>query len=178
MGDTSTTLGPLELCDGRWVVGDTGKAHWLEFRTDGLYQHEPDSEGELIPWARIMLGMNLTMGGEFPARGSNGFGGILGGLPGPWRGRGSGYLHMTLRHPYENRIARFDRHPRPYPGSHLVFLQTLTTRAIDAGQAHLLGDPEWLGRVVARLAPQRPRGWRGMREAVTRAMEAETQTGA
>ncbi|MFB0616222.1 hypothetical protein [Streptomyces sp. AGS-58] len=178
MGDARTTLGPLELCDGRWVVGDPGKRHWLEFRTDGLYQHEPGSEGQLIPWPRIMLGMNLTMGSEFPARGSNGFGGILGGLPGPWRGHGSGYLHMTLRHPYENRIVRFDRHPRPYPGSHLVFLQTLTTRVIDTGQTHLLGDPEWLGRVVARLAPQRPRGWRGMREAVARAMEAETETGA
>ncbi|MFL4949179.1 hypothetical protein ACJ6WE_17855 [Streptomyces sp. MMS24-I31] len=173
MMDTSTPLGPLELLDGRWVMGDTGKGHWVEFRRDGLYQHEPDSEGQLIPWPRIMLGMNLTMGSKYPARGSNGFGGLLGGLPGPWRGRGSGYLHMTLRDPYENWIARFDRHPRSYPGAHLVFLQTLTMQVIDAGQAHLLGDPEWLGRVVARLAPQRPRGWRGMREAVTGAVEAE-----
>ncbi|WP_249399919.1 hypothetical protein [Streptomyces argyrophylli] len=173
MTDASASLGPLELFHGRWVVGDTGKGHWVEFRRDGLYQHEPDSAGHLVPWSRIMLGMNLTMGSKYPARGSNGFGGLLGGLPGPWRGRGSGYLHMTLRHPYENWIARFDRHPRSYPGAHLVFLQLLTTQVIDAGQAQLLGDPDWLGRVVARLAPQRPRGWRGMREAVTRAVEAE-----
>ncbi|MFF5548885.1 hypothetical protein [Streptomyces olivaceoviridis] len=173
MTDTSTSLGPLELLHGRWVVGDAGKPHWVEFRRDGLYQQEPHAEGQLVPWSRIMLGMHLTMGSKYPAKGSNGFGGLLGGLPGPWRGRGSGYLHMTLRHPYENWIARFDRHPRHYPGAHLVFLDLLTRQVIDAGQAHLLGDPEWLGRVVARLAPQRPRGWRGMREAVTRAVEAE-----
>lgn len=165
-------MGPLELRDGRWVVGDTDKGHWVEFRRDGLYQHAPVAEGQLIPWPRIMLGMRLTMGAEYPARGSYGFGSLLGGLPGPWRGHGSGHLHMTLRHPYEDWTARFDRHPRYYPAAHLVFLQALTTQIIDAGQAHLLGDPEWLGRVVARLAPQRPRGRHGVSEAVKRAVEA------
>ena len=89
--DMTTSLGPLELLDGCWVVGDTGKGHWVEFRRDGLYQHEPDSE-QLIPWPRIMLGMDLTLGSKYPGRGSYGVGGLLGGLPGPWRGRGSGYL--------------------------------------------------------------------------------------
>ncbi|MFE1752845.1 hypothetical protein [Streptomyces anandii] len=183
--ETRTSLGPLELADGRWAVGDIGrpKGRWVEFRPDGLFQHEPEKRagreeetgGPLIPWSRIMTGMNLTMGAKYPARGSHGFGGLLGGLPGPWRGRGGGYLHMTLRHPYENWVVRFDRHPRHYRGMELVLLQELLTQVVQTDRARLLGDPEWLGRVVARLAPQRPRGLRAVERAVTAALAAEAE---
>ncbi|MFF7072021.1 hypothetical protein [Streptomyces pseudovenezuelae] len=55
-------LGPLELLDGRWVVGDASRAgtHWVELRPDGLHQHEPDSEGRLVPWSRIVTGVWIT----------------------------------------------------------------------------------------------------------------------
>ncbi|MFJ8350343.1 hypothetical protein ACIQ9J_29060 [Streptomyces sp. NPDC094153] len=61
---TRTSLGPLELTDGRWVMGDPSRprSHWVELRTDGLYQHEPDSQGQLIPWSRIMPGILFTLG--------------------------------------------------------------------------------------------------------------------
>ncbi|GGX86245.1 hypothetical protein [Streptomyces anandii] len=188
--ETRTSLGPLELAGGRWVVGDSGrpKGRWVEFRPDGLFQHEPgekraegEAEGEgaagglLIPWSRIMTGMRLTLGAKYPARGSYGLGGLLDGLPGPWRGHGSGYLHMTLRHPYENWVARFHRHPRHYRGMEIVLLQALMTQVVQTDRARLLGDPEWLGRVVARLAPQRPWGLRAVERAVTAALAAEAE---
>lgn len=45
MVEDGTSLGPLELAGGRWGVGDASRpgTYWVEFRPDGLYQHEPDS---------------------------------------------------------------------------------------------------------------------------------------
>ncbi|MFJ6560720.1 hypothetical protein ACIQMV_12685 [Streptomyces sp. NPDC091412] len=171
--DRSTSLGPLELTDGRWVVGDPSgpKGYWVELRADGLYQHEPDSEGQLIPWPRVMLGMLFTLGAKYPARGNYSPMGMLGGLPGPWRGRGSGYLHMTLRHPYEDWVARFDRHPRFYGGTELVLFEELLRQTVQAGEAHLFGDPAWLGSVTGQLALQRPWSARAIREAVAEARQ-------
>ena len=170
MTDTSTSLGPLGLEDGRWVVGDVRRpgGTWVEFRADGLFQHAGDSEGLLIPWRRIMLGMRITLGSKYPAKG------FLGGMPGTWKRRGPGYLHMTLRHPYEDWSARFDRHPRAYSGYQMILLTELLRQAVEAGEAERLGDPEWLGTVVGRLAPQRPWTTRATREAVRAAREAGT----
>ncbi|MET9252423.1 hypothetical protein [Streptomyces sp. NPDC003717] len=58
-----------------------------------------------------------------------------------------------------------------HPTAHLLFLGALAARVIDAGEARLLGDPEWLGRVVARLAPQRPLTDWHIEEAAARAVE-------
>ncbi|WP_445524464.1 hypothetical protein [Streptomyces cyslabdanicus] len=173
--DTRTSLGPLELTDGRWVMGDPRSrpgSHWVELRADGLYQHEPNSEEQLIPWSRIMPGILFTLGAKYPTRGNYSPMGMLGGLPGPWRGRGSGYLHMTLRHPYENWVARFSRHPRFYGGTELVLFEELLTQTSEAGEMHLFGDPAWLGSVVGRLALQRPWSPRAIREAVAEARQA------
>ncbi|WP_234390225.1 hypothetical protein [Streptomyces sp. MMG1533] len=171
MTDTSASLGPLNLFDGRWVVGDVRRpdGYWVEFRADGLYQHARDSEGQVIPWPRIMLGIGFTLGGKYPSRGSYSMWGMLGGLPGPWKGRFGGYLHMTLRHPYEDWVARFDRHPRWYPGAQLVLFEELLRQTGVADELHLLGDRVWLGSVVAQLAPRRPWTQRSLRDAVKRA---------
>ncbi|MEU5091511.1 hypothetical protein [Streptomyces sp. NPDC021356] len=175
MTPTRASLGPLEPTAGGWAVGDTGRpaGHWLEFRPEGLHQHEPGGPGQTVDWSRIMPGVRLTLGGKNPARGQYGVAQLLAGLPGPWRRHGSGYLHLTLRHPYEDWVGRFSRHPRPYPGADLVLFQELTERVTDTGQAHLLGDPEWLGRVVARLAGLSLRGRHAAQDAVTRALEPE-----
>jgi len=174
VSDTSASLGPLTLHDGRWVVGDVRRPDgwWVEFREDGLFQHARNSKGELIPWSRFMLGMRVTVGAKYPSR-SFSMMGIFGGVPGPWKGHGGGYLHMTLRHPYEDWVVRFDRHPRWYSGFDVLGLEELLRQTIDAGEADRLGDPDWLGPVVERLAPQRPWTVRAIREAVTRAREAE-----
>lgn len=172
MTDTGASLGPLERDGGRWLVGDDrGRyGYWVEFREDGLYQYAPRAEGQLVPWSRVMLVQRFTLGAKYP-RGNFGLRGWLGGLRGPWLGSGPGYLHMTLRHPYEDWLARFDRHPRSYSGYQLFLFQELLRQTVGLGQAHRLGDPEWLDRVVTRLAPLRPRGYRGFERAVTTALE-------
>ncbi|MGW7200682.1 hypothetical protein [Streptomyces chryseus] len=181
MNGTRASLGPLELVDGRWVLGDVGRSGggaWVEFRAEGLYAHARDGGEHAIPWPRIMLGMGLALGGRHPKSGNLTLLGMLGGLPGAFRGRGGGYLHMTLRHPYENDAVFFDRHPRWYPQTHLTLLEELLRQAVRAGEAHRLADGDWLGRVVGRLAPLKPWTAGAYRKAVEDARQAEKRTGA
>jgi len=170
MSDTSVTLGPLEQVDGRWTVGDSRRpgGAWLEFRADGLYPHARDSVGQVIPWSRIMLVTRCTLGAKYP-KGSYGLMALLGGLPGPWKGRGRGYLHMTLRHPYEDWLAPFDRHPHWYDLTDLALFEALLTQTTNAREAQKFGDADWLNRAVERLARQqpRPRTAHQIQEAVT-----------
>ncbi|KAA6224298.1 hypothetical protein CP973_09550 [Streptomyces albofaciens JCM 4342] len=131
---------------------------WLEFRADGMYQHARTPADELlIPWSRIMLGIGFTLGGKYPHYGSVSPLGWIGGLPGPWQGVGRGYLHMTLRHPYEDWQAAFDRHPRRYTMTELALLQSLLGHVGAAKEFHRFGDGEWLGRAVGLLTRERPR---------------------
>lgn len=151
-----SALGPLELVDGHWVLGDAGRPGGarVEFREDGLHAFGRDAvAGEVIPWARIMLGFRLTLGGRYPSRGEIYCPtGVLGGLPGPFRGRGGGYLHMTLRHPYEDHLLFFDRHPRWYRTQDILTLRAVMTQLVADGEVHRLGDADWTARVVARLS--------------------------
>ncbi|MFI9330238.1 hypothetical protein ACIGZJ_22165 [Kitasatospora sp. NPDC052868] len=178
MNETSTSLGPLELVDGRWILGDVGRpggGAWVEFGADGLHAHARDSGEEVIPWHRIMSGMTLVLGGRYPGRGGNvTLIGLLGGLPGPFHGRGGGYLRMTVRTPYDDHAVFFDRHPRRYPLMELAVLEELLTQTVDAGEAHRLADDDWLAGVVERLA--RPQGLatrNGVSRAVTEARQAD-----
>ncbi|WP_371494695.1 hypothetical protein OG871_05895 [Kitasatospora sp. NBC_00374] len=178
MNKTSAPLGPLERVDGCWVLGDIGRpggGAWVEFGTDGLHAHARDSGEEVTPWPRIMSGMALVLGGKFPGKSGNfALMGMLGGLPGPFRGRGGGYLRMMVRDPYDDHAVFFDRHPRWYPPMELVLLEELLTQTVGAGEAHRLADGDWLGGVVERLT--RPQGlWtrNGVSEVVTAARQAE-----
>ncbi|MFI1801114.1 hypothetical protein ACH427_27685 [Streptomyces sp. NPDC020379] len=151
-------LGPLELIDGRCLVGDSRHpgGSWVEFRTQGLHRHVPDAEGELIPWARIMLGIGVIVGRGYPAKGGKfTMLGLLGGLPG-LKGRGGGHLDMTLRHPYEDWSVRFDRHAHWYRLFDVTLLEELLRQTVAAGEAHRLADADWLGRVVVRLTALKP----------------------
>ncbi|EYT78116.1 hypothetical protein CF54_39190 [Streptomyces sp. Tu 6176] len=174
MTQTGTLLGPLERTGGLWVVGDSGRPDndWVEFRPEGMHRHEPGGPGRSVAWSRLMPGVKLTLGGENPARGQYGVAGLLGGLPGPWR-HGSGYLHLTLRDPYEDWVARFSRHPRHYPATGILLFGELMKRLLDESRAHLLGDPALLDRVVGRLATERLRGRHATQDAVTRALAPE-----
>ncbi|WP_167534452.1 hypothetical protein [Streptomyces tendae] len=165
-----THLGPLELVGGRWAVGDATRpdTHWVEIRPDGLHQHEPDSEGRLVPWSRIMTGVWLTWGkhsGSTNSRGMYTFKGLV-------AERDGGWLHMTLRHPYESHQLRFDQHTRPYRAVDVLRLESLLRQLVDEGKLHLLGDPEWVGRAVACLTGGR-NSWltqRALRRAATEAI--------
>ncbi|MET8246286.1 hypothetical protein ABZV31_18790 [Streptomyces sp. NPDC005202] len=178
MTDTNTPLGPLELADGRWAVGDSRRpgGSWVEFRAEGLCRCAREAEGELIPWSRTMLGMRLTLGGRYPSKDMYTLVGLLAGLLG-LRGRGGGYLHMTLRHPYEDQAVYFDRHTRRYRGAELLLLEELLTQTVAAGEAQRLGDAEWLGRAVGHLTPLTPWTFGRLREAVTQARQVASAAG-
>ncbi|MFH8405900.1 hypothetical protein ACH4FX_14145 [Streptomyces sp. NPDC018019] len=119
-----------------------------------------------------MLGLGFTLGGKYPHRSNVSILGMLGGLPGPWKGIGRGYLHMTLRHPYEDWQAVFDRHPRRYTLTELTLFQALLGHVGAAKEFHRFGDAEWLGRAVDRLTRQRPRTTRALRQVMTELLEA------
>lgn len=168
------SLGPLELVRGRWGVGDASRpdTHWVEFRPDGFHQHEPDSEGRSVPWSRIMTGVRLTWGEH--AWNTNDRGTYT--LKGMVAGRTGGWLHLTLRHPYEDQQLRFDRHARPYRAVDALRLESLLRQLVDEGKPHLLGDPEWVGRVVACLTRGK-NSWitdRALRRATTEAIATAT----
>ncbi|MGC0383416.1 hypothetical protein [Streptomyces sp. SAI-129] len=172
MGEDRASLGPLELTDGRWRVGDAAQpgAHWVEFRPDGLHQHEPDSEGRLVPWSRIMNGIRITWGKHPWNTNSRG----LYTLRGMVATRDGGWLHMTLRHPYEDHQLRFDQHARPYRAVDALRLEALLRQLADEGRLQLLGDPEWVGRATAHLVGGGNR-WitsRALRQAVAEALAA------
>ncbi|NXY96633.1 hypothetical protein HYE82_20030 [Streptomyces sp. BR123] len=172
MGDSRTALGPLELVEGIWVVGDSGRpgGSWLEFREEGMYRRARDGDGELIPWSRIMLGIAVYVGRGYPSHGQYTVAGLLGNVPGPLRAHGRGHLDVTLRHPYGDHKLTFDRHPRAYRVGETFLLEELLSQVVAAKEAHRLGDPDWLGRAVGRLEPLGP--WltrRNINEAVKEA---------
>ncbi|MGW9075744.1 hypothetical protein [Streptomyces kronopolitis] len=164
MSDTGMSLGPLERRDGRWTVGDRRKPDgtWLEFGSDGLHQRTGDSDGQLIPWPRIML-VHFTLGAKNP-KGTYGVRALFGG--------GRGYLHMTLRHPYEDWIAPFDCHAHRYHLTELVWFDALLTQTVTGGEAHRFGNADWLDHAVEGLVRQRPRTTRTIRQAVAEALQA------
>ncbi|WP_435857167.1 hypothetical protein [Streptomyces tendae] len=149
MVEDGASLGPLQLTDGRWGVGDASRpgTHWVEFRPGGLHQHEPDSEGRSIPWSRIMTGVWLTWG-KHPWNTNNRGMYTLKGMVAE---RTGGWMHLTLRHPYEDQQLRFDQHEHPYRAVDALRLENLLRQLIDEGRLHLLGDPEWASRAVAYL---------------------------
>ncbi|WP_405937682.1 hypothetical protein [Streptomyces sp. NBC_00726] len=107
----------------------------------------PDTEGQLVPWARVMTGIRITWGKH--ARNTTGRGKYT--LKGMVADRDGGWLHMTLRDPYEDHHLRFDQHTRPYRAVDALRLEALLRRLTDEGRLGLLGDPEWVGRAVACL---------------------------
>ncbi|MFD6189329.1 hypothetical protein [Streptomyces sp. NPDC060275] len=172
MGEDGASLGPLEPTDGRWGVGDATRpgTHWVEFRPEGLYQHEPDPEGRLVPWSRVMNGIGITWGKRPWSTNSRG----LYTLRGMVAARDGGWLHMTLRHPYEDHRLRFDQHTRPYRAVDALRLEALLRQLADDQKLQLLGDPEWVGRAAAYLAGGENRRItsRALRQAVAEALAA------
>ncbi len=166
------SLGPLELTDGRWGVGDATRSdtHWVEFRPDGLYQHGPDSEGYLVPWSRVMDGIRITWGKHSWSTNSRGMYTFKGRVA----TRGGGWLHMTLRHPYEDHQLRFDQHTRSYRAVDALRLESLLRLLVTEGKLPLLGDVERVRRAAAYLADGKNR-WitgRSLRQAAAEALAA------
>ncbi|MEV5600074.1 hypothetical protein AB0L33_01360 [Streptomyces sp. NPDC052299] len=88
--------------------------------------------------------------------------------------RDGGWLHMTLRDPYEDHQLHFDQHTRPYRAVDALRLEALLRRLTDEGRLRLIGDPEWVGQAVAALAGGKNR-WvtdGSLDQAVAEALEA------
>lgn len=157
IGQDHTTLGPLTLARGRWGVGDTSRpdSHWVEFRPDGLCQPPPEAGRHLIPWSIIMNGAWITWGKHHWNTNSKG----LYTLRGTVITRHGGWLHTTLRQPYEDHPMRFDQHTRPYRAVDVLRLESLL-RQLTTGPARQRDGSWWSGRhgnvhVRGRRARQR-----------------------
>ncbi|MGW6877402.1 hypothetical protein ACWGHA_34315 [Streptomyces xanthophaeus] len=48
---------------------------------------------------------------------------------------------------------RYTHHERIYTSMHMALVVALVARTSEAKALHRLGDPEWLGAAVSRLAP-------------------------
>lgn len=103
---------------GRWnwptAVGESGTPHdltptgWSSVRTGSTSTSQ--TRGQLIPWSRIMNGIWITWGKHSWNTNSRG----VYTLRGMVATRNGGWMHTTLRHPYEDHQLRFDQHTRPY----------------------------------------------------------------
>ncbi|MFE3651987.1 hypothetical protein [Streptomyces sp. NPDC059122] len=165
MSEIDAFLGPLGQVDGHWVVGNypqPGRA-WLVFREDGLYRRSRKGEEQVIPWSRFMMFNRLTVGAKYPSKSQYG---VL-----AWFGGARGYLHVTLRHPYEDWVVSFDGHPRRYTFTDMVLFEALLASTINEREAHKLGDGDWLGRAVEHLTRERPRTTRRIRKVVNEARQ-------
>ncbi|GGV73361.1 MULTISPECIES: hypothetical protein [Streptomyces] len=175
MTDEGTHLGPLAPVGSGWGFGNATRpgSHWVELRPDGLCHHQPDDEDLLIPWHRIMtymtgIGIDWNGFGRWSSHQT---------LPVTLRPkavhRPGGWLVMTVRHPYEDVRLRFDRHPRQYGLVDAARLEELLGQLSERDRLSLLGDPDWLGRVVTRLTAGDPRpSYRVLCKEVTEAIEA------
>ncbi|KUL38194.1 hypothetical protein ADL22_18990 [Streptomyces sp. NRRL F-4489] len=166
MSERHGFLGPLGQVDGHWVVGNyphPGRA-WLTFRKDGIYQHTRKAEEQLIPWSRFMLFNRFTLGAKYPSKGQYGVRALF-------FGGARGYLHVTLRHPYEDWLLTFDGHPHRYTLTDMLLFEALLASTINDGEAHRLGDGDWLRRAVEHLTRERPRTTHRIRKAVKEARE-------
>ncbi|MGW4646691.1 hypothetical protein [Kitasatospora sp. NPDC004289] len=171
-----TSLGPLKFTDGRWVLGDPerrGGAAWVEFRPEGMLAHARDGGEELLPWARIMNGMGVRIGARYTQHGATVSPlGLVAAMPGPFRGRGGGYLHMTVRHPYDDHTVFFDRHPHWYALMEVSILEALLGHLTEAQELHRLADEAWLSRVVERVSRRRWQTRWQMHRAIAEALAA------
>ncbi|MEU9976239.1 hypothetical protein [Streptomyces sp. NPDC051014] len=152
-------LGPLELTQDGWVIGDPTRTGGLcvLLAPEGLeHRRHGAAEPQLtVPWARFM---ELHVQAAFrkwqttpglPTR------------PGADMGRDGCSLYGLVRHPYEPWRVRYTHHRRGYKGSHVMVLKFLFAQLGEAKALDRLGDREWVGAAVAQLSNHT--SWNGSR---------------
>ncbi|MCX4765076.1 hypothetical protein OG562_29705 [Streptomyces sp. NBC_01275] len=166
-------LGPLELIENRWVIGDPTRKDGLclVLAADGMEHHRrgvPEPQA-VVPWTRFVgVGVSAThyawestrTAGVLDVLGNSSIG----------AGRSGCSVGGLLRHPYEDWSVNYTHHRRRYTAAHVTMVEALFRKVSAAKAPHLLGDPVWLGTAVARLAPL-PARWgppvtRQMRETI------------
>jgi hypothetical protein len=153
MGGVTEYLGPLELVGDRWVIGDPKRegGSCLVLTPEGMEHHKPGAPEPpaVVPWSKFVeLGIRAAYRGWHATR-------TMGVLGGSYleTGRSGCSMQGILRDPYEPWSVNYTHHERPYTGNHVYVVKALFRRTSEASALHRLGDPEWLGAAVARLAP-------------------------
>ncbi|MFI0817177.1 hypothetical protein ACH4TX_11805 [Streptomyces sp. NPDC021098] len=150
-------LGPLELVGDRWIIGDPKRegGSYLVLTPEGMEHHEPGVPEPLstIPWARFMELHIRAAFKSWHATRTMGVLGVLGGSHHMDTGPSGCSVGGLVRRPYEPWSVNYTHHERPYTGNHVYLVKELFRKTSEARALHRLGDPEWLGAAVARLAP-------------------------
>ncbi|MFF6888920.1 hypothetical protein ACFY9F_37805 [Streptomyces sp. NPDC012421] len=148
-------LGPLEQVGDRWVIGDPKRLQGscLVLTSEGI-EHHVRAAGQprrVVEWNRLShVELRATMRPWMATR----TGGIIMDLGGGHLDGGrSGCSVSGILHPYEPWSVNYTHHERTYTTMHIALLSDLFVKTSEAKALHRLGDPEWLGAVVARLAP-------------------------
>ncbi|MFE7232834.1 hypothetical protein ACFVAF_19665 [Streptomyces sp. NPDC057596] len=118
-----------------------------------MTHHEPGAPEPLalLPWSKFV---ELQIQASYKAWHTTRTMGVLGFFMPPLEtGPRSCSVRGILRHPYEHWTMNYTHHKRPYTVSHVYAVEALFQRTSEAQALHRLGDPEWLGAAVARLAP-------------------------
>ncbi|MER6475229.1 hypothetical protein [Streptomyces filamentosus] len=155
-GETVTQyLGPLERVGDRWVVGDPNRAEGscLVLAAGGM-EHRVRGAAEpraFVEWNRIgHLELRATMRPWMATR----TGGTVLQLGGGYMDGGrDGCSVSGLLRPHEPWSVNYTHHERTYTTMHMALACDLFAKASEAKALYRLGDPEWLGAVIARLAP-------------------------
>lgn len=106
----------------------------------------------MIPWSTLV---ELHIRATFKAWHATRTMGVLGAVGGGAMdtGRSGCSVGGLLRHPYQPWSVNYAHHERSYTANHVYLVKALFRRMSEARALHRLGDPEWLGVAVARLAP-------------------------
>ncbi|MFE9440450.1 hypothetical protein ACFYO2_15815 [Streptomyces sp. NPDC006602] len=149
-------LGPLELVGDRWVIGDPKRkdGSCVVLTAGGLEHHKRGVPEPLavVPWGKfVSVGVRATHWAWQATRTA----GVLDGLGGSHMGAGRSGCSVSglLRHPYEGWSVNYTHHERLYTAAHVTVVADLFKKMSDAKALRRLGDPEWLGAAVDRLAP-------------------------
>lgn len=138
------------------MIGDPkrGKGSCVVFTREGMEHHERGTAEPLsaVPWSKVggvsvsgaARDWHATRTGAF----LNAFGGYH-----LTAGRTACSVSAYGWDPYKGWSVVYDRHERPYTYMHLTLVSDLFRRLSEAKAARLLGDPDWLAMVVAKLAP-------------------------
>ncbi|MEU9995509.1 hypothetical protein [Streptomyces sp. NPDC050848] len=150
-------LGPLELVGDRWIIGDPKREDGmcLVLTAEGMEHHRNGAADplEVVPWSRFMeLRLQATPRAWMATRpaGVLAFAAQSSAVP---MGRSASSVHALVRHPYDDWFAHYGHHRHAYTDAHVHVVQLLIRTVSEAGLLPRLGDPEWLGAVVAKAAP-------------------------
>nr|WSX47542.1 hypothetical protein OG409_00195 [Streptomyces sp. NBC_00974]WSX54314.1 hypothetical protein OG409_38715 [Streptomyces sp. NBC_00974] len=120
--------------------------------TEGIEHHmrgeaEPR---EVVPWNSLRtLQLRATRKSWMASR----TGGVIVAAGGHMDGGRDGCSLSGTRDRYELWSVRYTHHERTYTSMHMALVVGLVAMTSEAKALHRLGDPEWLGAAVSRLAP-------------------------